>query len=50
MKKEAAHSDLSRLNVQRKFINEDKWDLALSLRWTMYGDRYYLTKKKLKSY
>lgn len=24
MKKEAAHSDLSRLNVQRKFINEDK--------------------------
>ena len=50
MKKEAAHSDLSRLNVQRKFINEDKWNLALPLKWTMYGDRYYLTKKKLESY
>ena len=45
MKKEVAHSDLSRLNVQRKFINEDKWDLALPLKWTMYGDKYYLTKK-----
>ena len=50
MKKEAAHSDLSRLNVQRKFINEDKWDLPLPLKWTMYGDRYDLTKKKLESY
>ena len=42
MKLEAAHSDLSRLNAQRKFIKEGKFNLELPLSWTMYGERYSL--------
>lgn len=42
MLKEEAHSDLSRINVQRTFIKEKKWDLARPLIWTMYGDRFEL--------
>ena len=42
MLKEEAHSDLSRINVQRTFIKEKKWDLSRPLSWTMYGDRFEL--------
>lgn len=42
MLKEEAHSDLSRINVQRVFIEEKKWDLSRPLYWTMYGDRFEL--------
>lgn len=48
MLKEQAHKDLSRINVQRKFIKEKNWNLNLPLSWTMYGDHYYLTQSKLK--
>ena len=48
MLKEEAHKDLSRLNVQRKFIKEKNWNLKLPLSWTMYGDHYYLTQSELK--
>ncbi|WP_251197737.1 chitosanase [Anaerotardibacter muris] len=42
MLKEEAHSDLSRITVQRTFIKEGKWDLSRPLSWTMYGDRFEL--------
>lgn len=42
MLKEEAHSDLSRINVQRTFIKEKKWGLSRPLVWTMYGDRFEL--------
>ena len=38
MLKEEAHSDLSRLEAQKKFIAECKFCLELPLEWTMYGD------------
>ena len=43
MQMEAAHSDLSRLNAQRKFLSEENFDLALPLEWTMYGEKFSLT-------
>ena len=43
MQMEAAHSDLSRLNAQRRFLNEQNFDLALPLEWTMYGENFSLT-------
>lgn len=42
MLKEEAHSDLSRVNMQRKFIAEENFDLHLPLRWAMYGDDFIL--------
>ncbi|MCI8424640.1 MAG: chitosanase [Adlercreutzia sp.] len=42
MLKEEAHSDLSRIDVQRTFIKEGNWNLARPLRWTMYGDEFEL--------
>jgi len=42
MLKEEAHSDLSRLKTQEKFISEGKFNLELPLSWTMYGDRFTL--------
>ncbi|WP_268913584.1 chitosanase [Lentilactobacillus sp. SPB1-3] len=48
MLSEAAHKDLSRLNVQRKFINEGKFDLQLPLSWTMYNQKYYLDGQQVK--
>lgn len=42
MLKEEAHSDLSRIEVQRKFISEENFDLSLPLSWTMYGDDFKL--------
>lgn len=43
MLKEEAHSDLSRIAAQRKFINEGNYSLARPLSWTMYGDSFKLT-------
>ena len=43
MQMETAHSDLSRLNVQRKFLSEKNFNLALPLEWTMYGEPFSLT-------
>lgn len=42
MKEEAAHSDLSRIEVQEQFIREGKWDLKRPLHWKMYGDSFSL--------
>ena len=47
MKMEEAHSDLSRLNTQRKFLKEKNFDLKLPLKWTMYQENFSLTKKQL---
>lgn len=48
MKKEEAHSDLSRIETQKKFINENNYTLNLPLEWTMYEERFELTPKDLK--
>ncbi|WP_125762420.1 chitosanase [Companilactobacillus hulinensis] len=50
MKKETAHQDLSRIKTQEKFIREKNYQLKLPLKWTMYGDKYYLTKEKLDKF
>ena len=42
MQMEEAHSDLSRLNAQRKFLTEGNFDLERPLEWTMYGEPYSL--------
>lgn len=47
MQMEAAHSDLSRLNAQRKFLSEGNYDLALPLEWVMYGERFSLTANQI---
>lgn len=44
MKMEEAHSDLSRINAQRKFLKEKNYDLNLPLKWTMYKEHFSLTK------
>lgn len=41
MKKEEAHSDISRIEkAQRRFLHEGNLDLHLPLRWSVYGDPY----------
>lgn len=47
MQLEEAHADLSRVDTQRKFLNEKNFTLELPLEWTMYGDEFYLDKKQL---
>lgn len=49
MLKEEAHSDLSRIETQRKFINEKNYTLKLPLEWMMYGDKFELTPKQWDS-
>jgi len=45
MKKEAAHSDLSRIeSEQRRFLHEGNLDLVLPLRWSTYGDAYVIVR------
>ena len=45
MKKEAAHTDLSRIETeQRWFLRSGNLDLRLPLRWQTYGDRYSITR------
>lgn len=46
MKKEAAHSDLSRIIAQQKFISENNWQMTLPIRWEMYGDGFELIPLK----
>ena len=40
MQSEEAHSDLSRLDAQRGFIDDRNFKLDLPLKWTMYGERF----------
>ena len=47
MKMEEAHSDLSRINTQRKFLKEKNFNLKLPLKWKMYGDSFSLTKAQI---
>ena len=45
MHKEAAHEDVSRIETaQRRFLREGNLDLALPLRWAVYGDRYAIVR------
>ena len=45
MKKEEAHSDLSRIDkAQRRFLFEGNFDLHLPLEWSVYGDPYKITQ------
>lgn len=41
---EDAHEDISRVEAQRKFLKEDKLNLELPLKWTMYGEPFEITK------
>ena len=49
MKKEEAHSDLSRLNTQQAFLEAGNMTLELPLTWTMYGDTFELDKSSLSN-
>lgn len=49
MQLEEAHSDLSRIDAQRKFLNEENFDLKLPLEWTMYGDDFSLTYDQINA-
>ena len=41
MKSEEAHEDTSRVDTaQRKFLNENNFDLNTPLSWSVYGDKY----------
>ena len=48
MEQEAVRPNLSRLEAQQKFLDENNYTLQLPLAWTMYGDAYQLTQEKLK--
>lgn len=49
MQLEDAHSDLSRIDAQRKFLSEGNFELKLPLEWTMYGDDFSLTYEQVKN-
>ena len=49
MQMEEAHLDLSRLETQRKLIDNSNFQLQLPLHWTMYGDEFSLNEEKIKS-
>lgn len=49
MEEEEAHQDLSRIDVQKKFIEQKNFNLSLPLSWTMYGDNFELTKKEVNA-
>lgn len=49
MQAEEAHSDLSRVGTQRKFLNEQNFELTLPLEWTMYGDEFTLTAEQVEA-
>jgi chitosanase len=45
MRKEAAHEDVTRIETaQRRFLREGNLELAQPLRWTVYGDKYSITR------
>ncbi len=48
MQMEEAHSDLSRLDTQRKLLNEKNYALTLPFSWTMYGDPFTLTEDDIE--
>lgn len=48
MKKEESHSDLSRIETQQKFIDENNYTLNLPLEWVMYEENFELSPKDLK--
>lgn len=44
MRKEEAHSDTTRVSTaQRRFLNENNYDLNTPLYWSVYGDPYSIT-------
>lgn len=46
MRKEAAHSDLSRIeSEQRRFLRDGNLDLLPPLRWSTYGDQYAIGQR-----
>ena len=47
MQMEEAHSDLSRMEAQRKFVKEENFNLNLPLEWVMYGDQFTLSREEL---
>lgn len=47
MQMEEAHSDLSRVEAQRKFVKEENFNLNLPLEWVMYGDQFTLSRAEL---
>lgn len=49
MQAEEAHSDMSRVDAQRKFLNEQNFELTLPLEWTMYGDEFTLTAEQVEA-
>lgn len=48
MQMEEAHSDLSRLDTQRKLLAEKNYALTLPFSWTMYGDPFTLTEDDIR--
>lgn len=48
MEREEAHSDLSRIDTQKKFLEEGNYSLKIPLQWSMYGDSFSLTDEELK--
>ena len=45
MRKEVAHSDLSRIeDEQRRFLRDNNLDLLPPLRWKTYGDPYQILR------
>ena len=49
MQMEDAHSDLSRIDTQRKFLGESNYNLELPLEWNMYGDFFILDDNRMKT-
>lgn len=49
MQMEDAHSDLSRIDTQRKFLEESNYNLELPLEWNMYGDFFILDDNRIKA-
>ena len=49
MQMEDAHSDLSRIDTQRKFLGESNYNLDLPLEWNMYGDFFILDDNRMKT-
>ena len=47
MELEEAHTDLSRLETQKKFLDEGNFLLNLPLQWTMYGDQFELKQEDI---
>lgn len=45
MKKEDVHSDTSRIDTEQAvFVKNKNWNLTLPLTWSVYGDKYAITR------